>query len=680
MAKFLSANRVGLNEIKAGAGGSKYGESAIRSLFDGPRKMLRAEGMQVSGRINDLLPSVQDREALSFLRDYRDDPEALRAEIEETRRGQNEKLKALIPSMEKAINPSPEMMQADAQLTEYFKTALDRGSQLGILDSDIDPARYSPRLFMKAMDDAAEARRVGRPTFTEKTPNAIRRKYLHVLDPLKSGDFEARTFDAASELAIYADRHATAVATNLFTTELENSELGIHGTEDSHPEGWKKLTQFGNLYVPKVISDAMKPILESGGLTGKIANVLRAQSYVKAVELSLSIFHMKAMTIMDMNNMSFADFGRALKSDIDSADFEAKERQYALHGLETTKTGPAYEAYKGLKPSSLPMGKLDTLRNLPLLKQVDAFAQSLSRETFDVIQRKFKVMDMAGKEASWLAKHPEASDTEYTSAMRNISKEVNAAYGGLNWDVMGISRQMHDLSRLFILAPDWTFSNVANLKYATEGGIKGNPASTAARMFWLKSFTTGIIMSQAASQLIGHKMNGPGHLTDVYLGKDKEGKEMYSNWFFAGAPKDAITLVNRVAKDGVPEGIVGFAANKFGPIAQTGLHLAENKDFRGKPISKPAEGAVDKNVHQSGFVAKELTPVPFGLKDIADQIMDDKQYSKWDYVLPLLGMYATHAMPDNPAEAKAIKTKERKEEKQKNPTKRKSVTSRGTMR
>ena len=665
LAKFLSANRGGLNEIKAGSEGSKYGESAIRSLWDGPRKMLRAEGLQVADRMKQLIPEGRDQEALSFLRDYRDNPEELRSMIEEIRAGTNETLKALIPSMERALSPSPEMLQADGELTAYFRTALDLGRQLGVLDSDIDPARYSPRLFMKVMDDAEAARRVGRPTFTDKTPNAIQRKYLRILDPLKSGNFEARTFNSLDELAIYADRHATAVATKLFTGELENSELGIHGTQDEHPEGWVPLKFPGNLYVPKVIADAMKPILDEAGIPGKLANLLHAQSYLKAVELSLSIFHMKAMTITAMNNMSFADFTKALRSDNNSPDFEAKERQYALHGLETTKTGAAYEAYKGLKPSSLPMGKLDTFRNLPVLKQIDAFAQSLTHETFDVLQRKFKVMDMAGKEASWLAKHPEASDAEYTSAMRSIAKEINAAYGGLNWDVMGVSKQMRDLSRLFILAPDWTFSNVANLKYASEGG----PAGTAARMFWLKSFTTGIVMSQAASRLIGGRFNGPGHLTDVYLGKDADGKEMYSNWFFAGAPKDAITLVNRVMKDGLLEGVVGFAANKFGPVAQTGLHLAENKDFRGKTISKPNDTVAQKNLHQAGFVAEQMTPVPFGLKDIADQLMDDKKYSKWDYALPLLGMYATHALPEDPAEAKAIKKKEAAETRQKNPSK-----------
>jgi hypothetical protein len=636
-AKALALPRQTLNKIKAGWEGSKYGKSVIRSLWDGPRKALRAEGAQIADRMRALIPETVDQEALHFMRDYRDDPEALRAAIPEA--AKNPKLAPFIPSMERALDPSPQMLEADQELTGYFTKTLERGRQLGILDSSVDPSRYSPRLLMKTMDEAERSGRAGGAKFSAKTPNAIRREYLHALDPLMNEEtgIQARTFNALDELSVYADRHSSAVATQIFTMELKNSELGKVGSQDDHPAGWQLLKFPGNLYVPKVIADAMKPILEGGGLPEQLVKWAHFQQFVKALELSLSIFHMKAMTITAMNNMSFADFGRALRSDNASPEFEAIEREGALHGLETTKTSTPYEAYQGLKQSSLPMGKLDTLRNLPLLKQVDQFAQALTRETFDVIQRKFKVMDFAGKQDAWIAKHPEHTDVEYGTAMRGIAKEVNAAYGGLNWDVMGVSKQMRDLSRLLILAPDWTFSNVANLKYAGEGG----PAGNAARMFWLKSFTTGIALTAGASLSIGHRYDWD-HPFEVYLGDDANGKAMYSNVFFAGAPKDAITLAKRVMKDGLLQGVVGFAANKFGPVAQTGLHIAENKDFRGKPITKPGDTPVEKDVKGAGFAAKELTPVPFGLKDIADQLMDDKQYSKWDYVLPLLGMYATH--------------------------------------
>jgi hypothetical protein len=94
----------------------------------------------------------------------------------------------------------------------------------------------------------------------------------------------------------------------------------------------------------------------------------------------------------------------------------------------------------------------------------------LTHTTFDVIQRKFKVTDFSLKQAAWLADHPDATDTEYGDAMRSVSKEVNAVYGGLNWEVMGWGPNARELMRSVILAPDWTFSNFANVKYAFQGG------------------------------------------------------------------------------------------------------------------------------------------------------------------------------------------------------------------
>jgi hypothetical protein len=648
---FLANARKELNGIKASAAKmSRYGKSVLRTLFVGPRDMLRAQSAQTADHVRTLLPDFRDQEALSFARDYKGVPDQLAKKIEDVRKGSNEELKKTIPSMERALaqmqNPTPEFQQADGMLTDYFTRAISLRRQVGISDSRIDPERYSPRLFMRAGEE--------RPGYSMD----IRREYEHILDPLESGEVEARTFNSADQLGVYGNKHATSVAKALFKTEIKNSELGKYGTRKSVPQNWVELspsdkgfsqtmtkidpetsetvTWSRGLYVPKPVADAMEPIFKDSRVP-ELHGVLRAQNYVKAIELSLSIFHMKSLTISAGNNMSFGDFARALKSDNASPEFEAMEQEAALWGLQTTKTGIAYEAYKGLKPSSLPTG-LDTLRNLPVLKQVDAFAQSLTHETFDVIQRKFKVMDYSQKAAKWMAENPNAKEAQYGSAMRGISKEVNAVYGNLNWDVLGVSRGVRDISRMFILAPDWTFSNLANLKYVGEGG----PAGAAARMFWVKSFTTGIAMTAAASQLIGGKYDWT-HPFSVYLGQDKDGQPMYSNMFFAGAPKDAITLVNRVMKDGLLEGIVGFAANKFGPIASTARGLAENKQRTGLPISKPTDTPADKNVKQAKYAAGELLPVPFGLKEIGQQLTDPKQEaSKWDYFLPLIGNYVTH--------------------------------------
>jgi hypothetical protein len=539
---------------------------------------------------------------------------------------------------------SPEMQKADAEMTAYFQKALDLGKQVGTLQSGIDPSRYSPRMFMRATEDGEpNTGSAGRPRFSEKTVNSIRRDYLHTLDPLKSGDTEARTFNALDEMSIYSDHHANAVAVKLFKTELKNSALGVEGTRDKVPANWVEIdpalrdkrtivdrqtgesfTQSKNLYVPKEIAKALEPLFKPGD--SQIAKFLHLQSLVKGIELTLSAFHIKAMGITAMNNMGLGDFVRAMHSDNSSPAFEGIEQRGALYGLTTTKTGPPSDAYRGLQ-SEIPaeakgfIGKgLSGLRNNAIVKAADYTAKAITEATFNVVQRKFKVMNFASKEAGWVASHPEATEAEYGAAMRGFSKEINAAYGGLNWEVMGVSKGVQNLSRLILLAPDWTFSNVANLKYAaSDGGVAG----AASRAFFVKSFVTGFAMTAAASIFVGGKYDASDvkNLDRVFLGIDKDGKKMYADWFFAGAPKDALTLAKRVYAAGPLVGLSQIMVGKAGPAAGLVTGLASNRNFDGKPISK-AVGSTNKDgsaytranqlEDQGKYVAGRVIPITAG--------------------------------------------------------------------
>ena len=658
LARFVARIREPLNEIKADAKSEGYGKAVLRQLFLGPRNMLRAEAEQLSTRLGKLIPDFHDQEALTFLRDYKDNSEELRSAIEEIRSGNNEKLKAYIPSMERALTPSPELLDADRQMTDYFTNALGLARQLGTVESTIDPSRYSPRLFMKTVEDEDEARREGRQRFTTRTPHSIRREYLNILDPLKSGEFEARTFNALDELSVYGDRHATSAATSIFKTELKNTELGKNGSRSDVPSDWRELpgshktvvtkdaatgeTQVfqQGFYVPKVVSDAMRPILEQnilGNIPGAWPVLRNAQRYIKATELGLSVFHMKALSLMGWSNMGTGDFVKAIRSDISSPAFEEAEREAALYGVETTMTGAPFEAYRGLKPTSVP-SRMDVIREAPGVKQVDTVAQFLTHETFDVIQRKFKVMDFSLKQAAWLAKNPEATDAEYGTAMRGLGKEVNAVYGGLNWEAMGWGPNARELARAFLLAPDWTFSNFANLKYSFQGGAGGG----AARAFWIKSAATGLAMTAATSLLFSGQQSK--HPTEVYMGKDKQGKEIYSNIFFAGAPRDAITWLNSVQRDGGLTGTVDFMAFKAGPLLGIPLRLYTNRDWTGRQITTPKMGTLEKTGREAAFAGEEAAPVPFALKDIIEGMLNDSEhdYTYKDFLLATAGATATH--------------------------------------
>ena len=370
--EFLAKNREELNAVKASdKGASTYGETVLRSTLVGPRNMVRSQAEQVAGRIAKIIPDYVDQEALSFMRDYRDAPDELRAEIEDIRKGDNEKLKAAIPSMERALQPTPQMLEADKLMTDYFTQANQLRSAFTGGTTSIDPSRYSPRNFARVAEEDEQPSRVGSSKFSKRSPHDIRREYLRLLDPLKSGDVEARTFNSVDELRVYGDRLSTSVARNVFEMELKNTELGKHGIAGQVPPelraqmadtgifSQKEIEELGGipknwvalpgtektivsggkqfrvgLQVPPTVAEAMKPILENDVLSGakywKAAKL--TQAYIKSIELGLSPFHMRALTLSFMNNDGIDAYSNALTTSNNSPEFEAQERKGALYG------------------------------------------------------------------------------------------------------------------------------------------------------------------------------------------------------------------------------------------------------------------------------------------------------------------------------------------------------------
>ena len=673
-ARLASFRQAGINVAKASMSSKDYGKEA-RGFFAGQRDMRIAATTQLRDAIKKLIPDFHDQEALSILRDYKGTPDKLAADLEQIRAGDSERMKGLIPSIERAMNPSPALLEADRQLTGYYQKALSEGQQLGFMESSIDPSHYSPHILTRILDGEQPSKGTGRAPMTQNTPFAKERSYPTILDALKTGKLDARTVNALDALSIYGDRHATVVATKLLATELKNTDLGKYGSADKHPDGWVEIAPgqgafrstraitdrdtgeahivSQNLYVPKDVADALKPMFEQGLSGTKLAPLLKTQGYVKALELGLSFFHVKALSITAMNNMGLTNFMKAMAAPVD----EAYERGAAADGLTTSKTQTPYEAYAGLKKSSIPTG-FDRLAELPVIKQADAIAKTITDYTFDVVQRKIKVWDFAKKDAAWLAKHQDATPEEYFAARRSIAKEVNSAYGGLNWDVLGVGKTVRDVTRLALLAPDWTFSNVLTAKYAFEGG----PAGSAARMFWAKSFTTGFAMTAAMSIAIGGKYDPTDtkHMDQVYLGTDKDGKEMYAPWFFAGAPKDMLTLIKRTVSDSPIMATAEFVVSKASPLLGMGVGLAANKSGTGAPISKQLGSTkkdgteytrVDQYEDQAGYVAGRVAPISLTdpVKAVYQALTDpDKEYTYGDLLelaAGVMGSSTIHAAP-----------------------------------
>jgi hypothetical protein len=149
------------------------------------------------------------------------------------------------------------------------------------------------------------------------------------------------------------------------------------------------------------------------------------------------------------------------------------------------------------------------------------------------------------------------------------------------------------------------------------------------------------------------------YLTDVYMGKDKNGHDIYSNMFFAGAPKDFLTLLNNVKDYGAEMGLARSIASKLGPIGRTGIMVATNRDWMGRPIVKKGEGIIAGTVKGGTEIASNLAPIPFSVTNIAKMLTDTtgKDYGIMDYLSVIGGTPPRRENPNGTPVKSMVKKK-----------------------
>lgn len=685
---FTDSAKSALDKYKEAKDTAKAGE-ALRTYFTGERDSRVAETNQLRDQLSKGLSS-KEQEALTLMRDFKNKPGELEAFANGTHETYNklppaertaavERVQTLKPIIDLATNPTENMKTADAAMTDYFTKHLDEGKKLGFLDSKIGNDEYISHL-LQPKEDAGKVVSKGGSLRTYKigrnTPFSKERAYPTVLHAIANG-VEPRTLNALDALTIYGDKHATAAATRLLINQLKDSGLakwGSHGSE-SIPADWKPIAPesrlFQNqvpfadkeghpaiahqsLFAPEKVVEALRPLTDPdytdripGFRTGKLY-----QGYLKAVELSLSVFHLKALNITAIGNEGVTGLIKSYATDMKSPVFLENERAFIKAGGTSPILGRTIEAYRELSPSSIPT-RMEILRNMPGIKQLDQLAAGTSKLTFDIVQRNMKVTDFAMKDAKWMADHPEASPAEHYAAQRSLAKEVNATYGGLNWEALGINKMTQSILRFGLLAPDWTFSNWFNFKGAFEGG----PGGKAARAFWIRSAITGVIATQLTSVLMSGKASK--NPTNVYLGKDKNGKDIYQNLFFAGAPNDAVNLMNNIRDFGVVGGFAQTLYGKSNALVRTGVEVGTNRNYLGQTIVPKGSGVVAGTGRSLANLGTELGPVPFSLTNFYQMFRDpQKQYTEKEYITTLLGgTRPRHVVPDGMREVTTGKKK-----------------------
>jgi hypothetical protein len=504
-----------------------------------------------------------------------------------------------------------------------------------------------------------------------------------------------KTLDPSAAFTVHTDAFARARATHLLEAHLAGTGLGKWGDGSNAPEGWvqlaahtdefKKSTAIAvpgtfdpatreselrvaksGLYVPPFIEKAMSAITDPD-YTAKLPGFSKfrtAQRGLKEAILGFSGFH-----LLTENFMAAADVGprgmlRAFQADRQAPWFLDWERKLIQDGGTTSIQGSTMDAYRGMRPGTIPTRAEVVRAYIPGSKQALEVADAITRLTFDNIQRRFKVVSYMLHRTAWERDNPLATPDQAREAGQGIASYVNGVYGGLHWENMGWSRAMVEAARAVFLAPDWSGSNLALAKYAADAPLSAKElpfrnklagATTKeavqarlARAFWTKQLVAGLISNQMLSLLLSGQLSPRPF--QVYEGDDEDGKAVYQNLMFRGSIGDAVNLGTKIEthssegydKNGLLGAFAGilvgagvFAGGKAAPFTKLGIHLLTGRDDFGRDVTPQG-------------LAADTLPIPIaGRSAQRSMFSDDASKYLWsERILSLFGSPAQHVEPD----------------------------------
>jgi hypothetical protein len=672
----------------------KVGQDTMRA-FLAERDVWGTRVNQAIGRVRKMLPDTTEREGLALMRDFkgreqemsqfldgshpafeqldREEPllRGLSGSDQATARRRIEQLR---PAILKALNPTDQMVKADAVLTKIADATLKEGQRLGMLDSRWTAEQYNPHiLHPQGEGEYAEpgwvARQAGKALGGKMGKYfgfAERREFPTLLHAVVN-NFVPKTLNALDAFTIHGDKFATARATHLLEGQLTEAGMGTYSVKENAPKGWvplaphstefRQLTAYTDeetgepdvaekrLYVMPHVEKGLRPVTDPDYM-GKIplfAKMRQFQTLQKGIQLGLSMFHAYTENWMGMSNMGPRGWYKALRADRDSAAFWKAERAFVSDGGTTDIQGKTVEAYKSLQPGSIPTWT-EVAQRAPLIHQLDMAANKITDFTFGNLQRRFKVMDYTLHKSAWDAGHPQATPAERAAAGASMAKEINAVYGGLKTELMGVNRATVEIGRAALLAPDWTFSNFANVKYAAE---RGTPAGKMARAFWARQAVGGVAATQLLSVMFSGKLSK--NPTQVYFGKDKDGRDVYQNVCFKGASGDAINMVHDIADYGAVEGLVRFASAKAAGVSRAALQFGSNRDYLGHEIVAKGLNPVASTVRGVWKGGEAVAPVPFTVTNLWNMMAgpDAGKYSPPEWLTTFVaGNPPRHVAPE----------------------------------
>lgn len=193
-----------------------------------------------------------------------------------------------------------------------------------------------------------------------------------------------------------------------------------------------------------------------------------------------------------------------------------------------------------------------------------------------------------------LQKYQEVYDGFVKSGMpkdeagKAAAKFTNDVFGGINWEELGRSKDMQNLLRVTILAPDWLQTNINLAKKMPLSFLKmGDKTMAPYRKFLATFLGTYVTMNVVNKLSSGHWMyqNDPGNSFNIEAGYTEDGQKRYIRPF--GTAADFIRLPSDVAT-GLAKGdlsvISRLVRNRLSIPLGVVVGAVTDTDYTGKPI------------------------------------------------------------------------------------------------
>jgi hypothetical protein len=272
------------------------------------------------------------------------------------------------------------------------------------------------------------------------------------------------------------------------------------------------------------------------------------------------------------------------------------------------------------------------------------------------------VVSFALHRDAWVHDNPYGTPDQFAEAKKGIASYVNGVYGGLHWENMGWPHVVVESARAGFLAPDWAGSNVALAKYALDappsrqelrfgrnrlaGAVTKEAAQARlARAFWTKQLVQGLTENQMLSLTFSGQLSPRPF--QVYMGKDRDGNDVYQNVVFRGSVGDAVSLGTKVEQHEA-QGAGVFLGSKAAPVTKAFIHTITGMNDLGQKIAPGGLRPGVATIRFFGTLLSDVSPIPLTIRSAYRTMAGDEsdKYLWSERAMGLFGPQAQHVAPE----------------------------------